>query len=127
MTTPTDAEFLAVLDHHPKLHLLGYGPARGLRINLPTERAAIHAPHALNQARQAADWITERMQPCSPRGKRLLTSYGAKHFMQAETGIYVLNGPFILAAFAAGISLDTTRYNPTLHAVPRPLPEERHP
>lgn len=113
--------FRAVLERHPQLHLLGYGQAgNGSLVNLPAQRAALQTPFALQQAAASLQWIETRMQPCRPGGRRRLpSSYTAKHIMQAETGQYVYNGPFILAALTAGLDLDTRHYNPRVHAALR--------
>lgn len=112
--------FRAVIEQHPRLHMLGYGPAPyNSPVDVSAQRAELQTPHALSQAAASLQWIEKRLQPCNPNRRRLPSSYTAKHIMQAETGQYVMNGPFILAALTAGLSL-TRHYNPRVHAALRP-------
>jgi hypothetical protein len=59
-------------------------------------------------------WIRERLEPTprKPRPANRLNSYGLKHCMERETGVYVTNGQFKGGMQAAGYeAFDTDDIN----------------
>ena len=62
-------------------------------------------PPITREIAEAEDWIRER---CWPRKtwNPLASSYGLKHIMEEETGIYVTNGAFIQAAINSGYKIE---------------------
>lgn len=59
-------------------------------------------------------WIRERLEPTprKPRPANRLNSYGLKHHMERETGVYVTNGQFKGGMQAAGYeAFDTDDIN----------------
>lgn len=114
---PTPAEILA---RHPRLHIWGNGYTRGTGIHpadFPAARQELLTPANQANAYTAAAWCARHLQPSKPNARRNLSSYQWKNvFEQDAGGIYVPNGVFVIAAVIAGLDLDWSKYNPTVHA-----------
>lgn len=90
----------AVLREHPTLNDGGYGQPNGITPTLN--------PPRLDDVRAAARWI-RRCVWTTPGDHG---SYGLKHVMEPECGVYVTNGAFIAAALAVGCPVQLGGYNP---------------
>lgn len=68
--------------------------------NLPEDYGALSG----KEQSMVSDWIKERLCPTGQRMRpeNRLSSYGLKHRMERETGLYVTNGQFKGAMEAAG-------------------------
>lgn len=116
MTTPiTQADLDAVLAAHPLLSSDGYGDIHTLcpcrtpqkrDEHMARERADLRG--ALRQVQAAAQWL----RPIARNAHATATSpssYGLKHVMENQTGVYVTNGEFIAAALILGIPIHRSR------------------
>lgn len=72
----------------------------------------------------ASEWIARRTR--RTKGITRWWSYGWKHVMERETGLYVTNGAFILAAIALGFT-HTNEHNPSFNMglIEEELPRRR--
>jgi hypothetical protein len=101
--TTTQQRFQQLLDQHPKLCDNGYNYnyQRNLRLDnnaatLEFQRSRRSLENSLWQVRKAIVWADPIRRTRSP-GTGGGDSYGLKHVMEKQTGIYVTNGVFIVA------------------------------
>lgn len=101
ITPPTLAE---VMQQHPLLGSFGigvYNPMTKTVQQRQDELAADREELAGAEARvmEIAAWLRENITPIKTP---TVSSYGVKHVMERESGMYVNNGEFIAAALIAG-------------------------
>jgi hypothetical protein len=109
----------ALLLEHPRLHLWGMGTTRGITIE-PAAYAELLTPSSRVRMAAALSWIETNLVPAPRNSKQARSTYVLKHRMERDTRLYVTNGEFISAALLSHISVDTSYFNPLLHAVLKP-------
>ena len=115
----TDTQVQAVLDHQPALHIWGngYSELRGPTFEFLAARSELLQPSTLLGIQAATLWCNRHLVPSRPNKDRDCSSYYWKHVYERHTnGIYIPNGAFAIAAALAGLHMDWTVYNPTIHA-----------
>lgn len=109
---------IAVMEQYPSLHIGGMGMTRDFSFG-PTADNRRRPAECIEGFRQAVTWCARNAIPVRHivRSNRYhpITSYGQKHVMEKETGIYVENGVYIAAMLALGFRA-TDDYNPYFNA-----------
>jgi hypothetical protein len=109
MSATAETIFRGVLDQHPKLCESGYnynyrrnhGPD-GQTPQLRFNQAREYLTNSLDSVQQAIAWIGP-IKRTKTAGDTCASSYGLKHVMERQSGVYVTNGAFIAAALMLGV------------------------
>lgn len=117
-----------VLSHYALLHEGGHGRSHSMRgltgaefwKEMAAKRAAMMTPEAIERIQGAKNWIRSNLRHGQHTNRRR-TSYGIKHVMEADNGLYVTNGEFIVAMLLSGFNMDSVNYNPSFNVVEREL------
>lgn len=105
-----------ILDGQPQLHIWGNGKARGHQdLDFDAAREELTSPSTLRRIERAENWCSIHLVPAKPN-PRDASTYGWKHVFERHTDLYIPNGAFAVAAALAGIQMNWTSYNPTIHA-----------
>ena len=115
-------EMIAALDANPDLTEYGIG----LYEDYPRRRSPAEHQAALTTEHRelsdlverdfttfvhAVDWLYRQPRRASVN-RDVGSSYGLKHVFSAQTGIYISNGRFILAALVAGVKITRKPHSP---------------
>ncbi len=112
------AALAEVMGQYPSLHIGGLGVTPSFEYG-PTDETRNQLAGRLEGFAQAVTWCGQNAIPARHfvRSNRYhpVTSYGQKHVMERDTGVYVENGVYIAAMLALGFRA-TDEYNPHCNA-----------
>lgn len=113
----TDTQVQAVLNYQPALHIWGNGDSGFSDFEFPAARNELLQPSTLLGIQAATLWCRRHLVPSRPNKNRDHSTYYWKHVYERHTnGIYIPNGAFAVAASLAGLPMDWSDDNPTIHA-----------
>lgn len=114
-----------ILNQYALLHNGGHGRSDEMRKisdsarfweKMTEQRVMLLSAESVSRIQSAYDWIVGNLKRGHTKNRRH-TSYGLKHIMQADGGVYVSNGEFIVAMCLAGFDMDYREYNPVFNTV----------
>ncbi|MEJ1113834.1 hypothetical protein WBN73_05545 [Paenarthrobacter sp. CCNWLY172] len=113
----TDTQVQAVLDYQPDLHIWGNGDPGFPEFEFHAARNELLKPSTLLGIQATTLWCNRHLVSSRPNKSRDRSTYYWKHVYERHTnGIYIPNGAFAVAAALAGLPMDWSEYNPTIHA-----------
>lgn len=104
-------QFQKIMDDHPALRDEGYDP----RCMREDSEYHLMMANCVEEFVAAREWIAENLLH-SKRINPRRSSYGMKHVMERDIGIYVSNGVFIAAMLANEFKMEAkSGYNPSFN------------